>query len=81
MRSGPESDTRRVCGEQACVRLYKGSTRESGIVRYVDWKDRLVILDVGGETVLIDVAAQADKFDAFLPKAQEVLDSVEWESA
>ena len=35
-------------------------------------------MDVGGETVLIDVSAPADKFDEFLPKAQKVLDSVEW---
>jgi hypothetical protein len=38
---------------------------------------RYVIVDVGGETVLIDVAAPADKFDALLPKAQKVLDNVE----
>jgi hypothetical protein len=37
-----------------------------------------IIVDVGGETVVTDVVAPADKFDAFLPKAQEVLDSVEW---
>jgi hypothetical protein len=41
-------------------------------------KDRYVIVDVGGETVVTDVVAPADKFDAFLPKAQKVLDSVEW---
>jgi hypothetical protein len=35
-------------------------------------------VDVGGQTVLIDVAARADKFDEFLPKAQKVLDSVKW---
>ena len=35
-------------------------------------------MDVGGETVLIDVFAPADSFDEFLPKAQKVLDSVEW---
>jgi hypothetical protein len=42
------------------------------------YKDRFVIVDVGGQTVLIDVAARADKFDEFLPKAQKVLDSVKW---
>jgi hypothetical protein len=35
-------------------------------------------VDVGGETVVIDVAAPADKFDQFLPKVQKVLDTVEW---
>jgi hypothetical protein len=41
-------------------------------------KDRFIIVDVGGETVLIDVEAPADKFDEFLPDVEEVLDSVEW---
>jgi hypothetical protein len=41
-------------------------------------KDRYVIVDVGGETVVIDVVAPADKFDEVLPKAQKVLDTVEW---
>src|SRR5215211_719676 len=42
------------------------------------YKDRFVIVDVQGETVLIDASAPTDKFDEFLPKAQKVLDSVEW---
>jgi hypothetical protein len=42
------------------------------------WKDRYVIVDVGGHTVIINVFARKDKFDAFSPKVQEVLDSVEW---
>jgi hypothetical protein len=42
-------------------------------------KDRYIIVDVRGETVLIDVAAETEgKFDEFLPKAQKVLDNVEW---
>jgi hypothetical protein len=51
---------------------------ESTSIIFEGRKDRLIILDVGGETVVIDVAAPADKFDEFLPKAQEVLDTVEW---
>jgi hypothetical protein len=35
-------------------------------------------VDVQGQTVLIDVAAPEEKFDEFLPKAQKVLDTVEW---
>ena len=38
-------------------------------------------MDVGEETVLIDVAAPAETFDAFFPKAQKVLDTVEWKGA
>jgi hypothetical protein len=46
----------------------------------VDFKDRFIIVDVGGEMVLIDVTARADKFEDFLPKAQKMLDTVEWKS-
>jgi uncharacterized protein YjbI with pentapeptide repeats len=61
-----------TCGEVPCARLYPG------IVSSLHWKDRFVIVDVEGETVVIDVSAPAGKFDEFLPKAQKVLKSVEW---
>jgi hypothetical protein len=73
-----ENYPRDICGEQPCVPLYKGSTSEFTIQSSDGWKDRFIILDVGGKTVLIDVAAPADKFDEFLPKAQKVLNTVEW---
>jgi acetolactate synthase small subunit len=44
-------------------------------------KDQFIIVDVESETVVIDVSAASDKFDEFLPKAQKVLDSVEWKGA
>ena len=72
-----ENYPQKVCDEQPCVPLYplsKGNPLRS----YEEWKDRFVILDVGGETVLIDFGASTDKFSEFLPKAQKVLDSVEW---
>ncbi len=77
--STPENYPRDYCGEEPCVPLYP--TSESGIVSYDGWKDRFVIVDVGEETVLIDVAAPAETFDAFFPKAQKVLDTVEWKGA
>jgi hypothetical protein len=47
--STPENYPRDVCGEQPCVPLlYKGSTSESTIASYDGWKDRFVIVDVGG---------------------------------
>jgi uncharacterized protein YjbI with pentapeptide repeats len=78
--STPENYPKDLCGGQPCVPLFKGSTDESMTVSAEGWKDRFAIVDVGGETVVIDVAAPADRFDAVLPKAQEVLDSVEWKS-
>jgi hypothetical protein len=84
--SMPENYPRKVCGDEPCVPLYP-MRDESGISSYEGWKERFGIVDVEGEDylppflsgrVLIDVAAPTDKFDAFLPKAQKVLDSVEW---
>ena len=46
-----------------------------------DSKDRFIMVDVEGRTVVIDVGtASAGEFDEFLPKAQKVLDTVEWKS-
>jgi hypothetical protein len=42
-------------------------------------KDWFIIVNVSeGETVIIQVSAPTGTFDEFLPKAQKVLDSVEW---
>jgi hypothetical protein len=46
-------------------------------VPYGGWKDRYVIVDVGGETVVINVSAPTYA-DTFFQKAQKVLDTVEW---
>jgi hypothetical protein len=70
-----------LCGGLPCVPLYTLSD-ENRILVYEGYKDRFVIVDVGSETVLIDVGIlagfQADRFDEFLPRAQKVLDHVEW---
>jgi hypothetical protein len=45
-------------------------------------KDRFAVLeDVRGEAVVIIVSAPVIEFDEFLPEAQKVLDTVEWEGA
>jgi hypothetical protein len=79
--STPENYPQEICYGQPCVpryRLSEENGNENGIAGYEGFKDRFVIVDIGGETVLIDAAAPTDKFDEFLPKAQKVLDSVEW---
>ena len=43
------------------------------------YKDRLFVLDVEGETVIVAIEAPEETFEGFLPKAQEVLDTVKWE--
>jgi hypothetical protein len=49
----------------------------------VSWggmKNRFVIVDdVEGQTEIIHISAPVGEFDEFLPKAQKVLDTVEWE--
>jgi hypothetical protein len=42
-------------------------------------RSRTIIVDVGADPVLIAVSASADRFGGFLPRAQRVLDTVEWE--
>jgi hypothetical protein len=78
--STPENYSRTICGRQPCVPLYPLSGG-SAILSYEDWKYRFVTVDVGEETVLIDVAAPTDKFEEFAPIAQKVLDTVEWENS
>ena len=41
----------------------------------------LVLEDVEGETVTIAIKAGADRFDEFMPRAQDVLETVEWAGA
>jgi len=41
---------------------------------------RTFILNVGGWTVLIAIRADGDQFEGFLPKAQKVVNSVDWKS-
>jgi uncharacterized protein YjbI with pentapeptide repeats len=74
--STPENYPRDLCGEQPCIPLYPSG--ETSVASLDGWKDRFVIVDVGGETVIIAVGTQADRFDELLPKAQKVLDTVEW---
>jgi len=71
--SKPENYSRDICGPVPCVPLY------SGIVSRPDWKDRFIMVKVEGETVVMNISTPINKFDEFSPKAQEVLDTVEWE--
>jgi hypothetical protein len=56
-------------------------TLEIPWVIYEKEKDRFIVLeDVGGERVIIAVSAFAD-FEEFLPKAQKVIDTVQWRAS
>jgi hypothetical protein len=61
-----------------CIPLFRAG---SGSVSYLTEKGEsrsIVPRDIEGETVAIIVSAPAEKFEEFLPEAQEVLGTVEW---
>lgn len=73
-------DYPQVCGGP-CVNLFPLSDG-GGWAFYEAEKDRVIVLeDVEGETVTILFGGPAVDFEEFLPKAQKVIDTVEWEGA
>jgi hypothetical protein len=65
------------CGDN-CLGLFM-VTLEIPWVVYEKEKVRFIVLeDVGGERVTIAVEAPAVDFEGFLPKAQKVIDTVQW---
>jgi len=75
--STPDNSPQQCYDGLPCFLLYP-SGEDEVITSSVKSKDRFVIVDVKGETVIIDIYAQANKFDEFLPKAQKLLDTVKW---
>ncbi len=67
--------------DKACLPLFEDSTDSSHTLSlYEGDKARFLVLDdVEGKTVAITILAPAVDFEEFLPKAQKVLDTVEWE--
>ena len=74
--SAPQ-DYPQECGAP-CVPAFPTSGPE--IDFYLGDREEDFVLEVGGEPVLVSITAPEDEFDEFLPKAQEVLDTVEWET-
>ncbi len=66
------------CGSGDCMDIWMLSTGEA--LWYVEGrKTRLIILeDVKGNTVVIDISSPPTEFDEFMPEAQKVLDTVKW---
>jgi hypothetical protein len=71
-------DHSQVCGGP-CVPLFAWDNLSSPFWIGLDEKVRFVILDkVKGETVTIAIDTTPDQFENFLPRAERILDSVEW---
>jgi hypothetical protein len=69
-----------ACGSD-CVDIVKSSDG-SWWAFLEEWKERVIILeDVSGETVTIDFGSPAAEFDEGWPKAEKVIDSVEWKGS
>ncbi len=67
------------CGGN-CLGLFAASDGAYDWVVFEEEKLRFTVLeDVGGKTVVVAVEAKAGDFEKFIPKAQEVLETVEWE--
>jgi excisionase family DNA binding protein len=72
----PEHYPIRSCSEPCVPFIRRSDTRPVGFAQGA--KRRLMVLDVEGEVVVVNIASAADEFEEFLPKAQRVLDSVQW---
>ena len=71
------------CGPgNPCILLF-GSEKNVEVLIPAGGKNRIIVLkDIEGETVTImSNAYPASNFDTFIPNAQEVIDTVEWQAA
>ena len=66
------------CFGQKCVLLFRVAENLEWSV-LPRWIDRFVILEVGGQTVVISYGSPRDLFEAFEPKVDAVLDTVSFE--
>ena len=66
------------CGN-TCVNIAPLSNDQAAAIFFEVNKRKVIVLeDVKGDTVMIWFAAPPDEFDEFAPKAQKVVDSVQW---
>jgi|SRR5829696_791290 len=64
-----------------CVPAYSTGEREGASDFVSGTKDRNVVLNVEGQIVLVVFTTSEEEFTELLPKAEEVLDTVEWKVA
>jgi hypothetical protein len=76
----PPQDYYGVCGSD-CVDLFRLSGEHSHVIGEEEKQRVIVLEDVKGETVTVVIASGATDFDKVVPKAQKVLDTVDWKGA
>jgi hypothetical protein len=64
-----------------CIPVWRMGAADFDWIMTLGDKEQITIVDTGGETVIIDALAPEDRSEKLLPKAQKVLDTVEWEGA
>jgi hypothetical protein len=79
MSSAPR-DYPEDCGDTPCIPVWQMED-DSEWIMFLGAIDQITILDVGDKTVIIDVLAPEDDIEKRLPKAQKVVDTVEWKGA
>jgi len=72
------TSTSTECNGSPCVPLFPTDHEGTSIAIVDAGKDRFIIVDLGGETAVIDIYAEEDAFDEFVPKAMDVLKTIEW---
>ncbi len=65
-----------ICGEP-CVPLFRHSDGGPFFL-FAAYRNRVTVLNVEGEIVVVTIESPPEEFGQFLPEAQEVLDSVKW---
>ena len=66
---------RRLRAQEPCVTLVRDLP---GWVLYPGYKDRVWVVDVGGRAVFIAAEASEGWFEAFVPRAEEILATLTW---
>lgn len=69
---------------QPCVPLFSYVNelmgQQSSFVLFDEAESRIVVLDIGGEEVVVTMESPTDELGNFLPKAKTVLETVRWET-
>jgi uncharacterized protein YjbI with pentapeptide repeats len=79
LNASTSENTPNTCGN-SCVALYV-TNLGVGVVAVEHRTDRFLILDVGEETVLIDISIPADNSKEFTSKAKKLLNTIAWTGA